>query len=584
MDNFIVSARKYRPNTFDTVVGQQAITSTLKNAIKNNTLAQAFLFCGPRGVGKTTCARIMAKTINCLNPTPEMEACDKCESCVSFNQSASFNIHELDAASNNSVEDIRNLVDQVRIPPQVGNYKIYIIDEVHMLSQAAFNAFLKTLEEPPAYAKFILATTEKHKIIPTILSRCQIFDFKRITVEDISRHLAFVSEKEHVNAHPEALAIIAQKADGALRDALSIFDQMVSFSGAEITYKDVIENLNVLDYEYYFKITDQIMAAKTADVLLTLNEIIDNGFDPQHFILGMGNHLRSLLVSKNPETVRLMEVSQSIRDRYADQSRMCPADFLLKALDLNNQCDLNYRNSNNKRLHLEIALLQMCALTNHITDNKQAPAPLATAKPSAAPVSANPGRPAEAPQKTAQSTPPPKQNTTYTQPQESIKPPQTANVVREVTGGRPKSARTISINNPTEPESEKADEPEPEIKGAFDQKMLIEAWKTFASTYQAVSPSFATAIGKYEPHLEADFVIRFQIDNSLIAHDKLNMNALFDHLKNLLNNNQLKLVPEIVEKPKETEAYTDKEKFEKMATLRPMLKTLKEQLNLETEF
>ena len=552
MDNFIVSARKYRPNTFDTVVGQQAITSTLKNAIKNNTLAQAFLFCGPRGVGKTTCARIMAKTINCLNPTPEMEACDKCESCVSFNQSASFNIHELDAASNNSVEDIRNLVDQVRIPPQVGNYKIYIIDEVHMLSQAAFNAFLKTLEEPPAYAKFILATTEKHKIIPTILSRCQIFDFKRITVEDISRHLAFVSEKEHVNAHPEALAIIAQKADGALRDALSIFDQMVSFSGAEITYKDVIENLNVLDYEYYFKITDQIMAAKTADVLLTLNEIIDNGFDPQHFILGMGNHLRSLLVSKNPETVRLMKVSRSIRDRYADQSRMCPADFLLKALDLNNQCDLNYRNSNNKRLHLEIALLQMCALTNHPTDHKQAQAPLATAKPSAAPVSANPGRPAEAPQKTAQSTPPPKQNTTYTQPQESIKPPQTANVVREVTGGRPKSARTISINNPTEPESEKADEPEPEIKGAFDQKMLIEAWKTFASTYQAVSPSFATAIGKYEPRLEADFVIRFQIDNSLIAHDKLNMNALFDHLKNLMNNNQLKLVPEIVEKPKET--------------------------------
>ncbi len=584
MDNFIVSARKYRPNTFDTVVGQQAITSTLKNAIKNNTLAQAFLFCGPRGVGKTTCARIMAKTINCLNPTPEMEACDKCESCVSFNQSASFNIHELDAASNNSVEDIRNLVDQVRIPPQVGKYKIYIIDEVHMLSQAAFNAFLKTLEEPPAYAKFILATTEKHKIIPTILSRCQIFDFKRITVEDISKHLAFVSEKEHVTAHPEALAIIAQKADGALRDALSIFDQMVSFSGAEITYKDVIENLNVLDYEYYFRITDQILGVKTADVLLTLNEIIDNGFDPQHFILGMGNHLRSLLVSKNPETVRLMEVSQSIRDRYAIQSRLCPADFLLKALDLNNQCDLNYRNSNNKRLHLEIALLQMCALTHSPAESKAAPAPLAAAKPSVAPASNATSRPLETQQKSTPNPAPPRQNTTYVQPQETVQPPQATNVVREVTGGRPKSARTISINNPTEPENEKADEPEPEIKGDFDQQKLLEAWKTFSTAYHSVSPSFATAIGKYEPRLEADFVIRFQIDNSLIAHDKLNMSALFDHLKNHLKNNQLKLVPEVVEKPKETEAYTDKEKFEKMASLRPMLKTLKEQLNLETEF
>lgn len=584
MDNFIVSARKYRPNTFDTVVGQHAITSTLKNAIKNNTLAQAFLFCGPRGVGKTTCARIMAKTINCLHPTPEMEACDKCESCVSFNQSASFNIHELDAASNNSVEDIRNLVDQVRIPPQVGNYKIYIIDEVHMLSQAAFNAFLKTLEEPPAYAKFILATTEKHKIIPTILSRCQIFDFKRITVEDISRHLAFVAQKEKVNAHPEALAIIAQKADGALRDALSIFDQMVSFSGNEITYKDVIENLNVLDYEYYFKITEQILGGRTADVLLTLNEIIDNGFDPQHFILGMGNHLRSLLVSKDPETVKLMEVSQSIRERYIHQARTCQSGFLLKALDLNNQCDINYRNSNNKRLHLEITLLQLCALTDQPIEAKPAQPNLAQPKPaSQAPSSVAAVEPDARP-RTPQSPQQSKPHSNYTQPQEPAKTVPATNVVREVSGGRPKSTRTISINNAAETENEKTEEPEPEAKGDFDQQMLVDAWKSFVSSYHAISPSFATAIGKYPPTLEDNFVIRFQIDNSLIAFDKLNMNALFDHLKKQFHNNQMTLVPEVVEKPKETEAYTDKEKFEKMASLRPMLKTLKEQLNLETEF
>ena len=299
MENFVVSARKYRPITFDTVVGQKSITSTLKNAIKNNHLAQAFLFCGPRGVGKTTCARILAKTINCQNIKDNMEACDECESCTSFNNSASFNIHELDAASNNSVEDIRNLVEQVRIPPQVGEYKVYIIDEVHMLSTAAFNAFLKTLEEPPAYAKFILATTEKHKIIPTILSRCQIFDFKRIGIDDIAKHLQFIAENEGVKAEADALHIIAQKADGALRDALSMFDQIVSFSGGDITYKNVIDNLNVLDYDYYFRIIDAIQAKDITQCLLIINEIIDNGFDGQHFIIGMGEHLRNLLVCKN---------------------------------------------------------------------------------------------------------------------------------------------------------------------------------------------------------------------------------------------------------------------------------------------
>ena len=375
MDNFVVSARKYRPTTFDSVVGQKAITSTLQNAIKNNTLAQAFLFCGPRGVGKTTCARIMAKTINCMNPTPDMEACNECESCKSFNNSNSFNIYELDAASNNSVDEIRNLVEQVRIPPQVGNYKIYIIDEVHMLSTSAFNAFLKTLEEPPAYAKFILATTEKHKIIPTILSRCQIFDFKRITSDDIVKHLSNIAVKEGVIADEEALNIIAQKADGALRDALSIFDQMVSFSGNNITYKDVITNLNVLDYEYYFKMVDNILAKDNNSILLLLNEVIDNGFDTQHFIQGLATHLRNLLLGKDERIIDLMDVSRQLKSRYAEQAKKCSQHFLLKSLDLANQCDINFKSCNNKRLHLEICLLKMCYTETvrgqQTTDNRQ---------------------------------------------------------------------------------------------------------------------------------------------------------------------------------------------------------------------
>ncbi len=362
MENFIVSARKYRPQTFKTVVGQKSITSTLNNAIRNHTLAQAFLFCGPRGIGKTTCARILAKTINCSNLSENLEACDKCESCVSFNSSASFNIHELDAASNNSVDDIRNLVDQVRIPPQIGKYKVYIIDEVHMLSANAFNAFLKTLEEPPTYAKFILATTEKHKIIPTILSRCQIYDFKRITVEDIAHHLAYVANEEGVTAESDALQIIAQKADGALRDALSIFDQIVSFGGKNITYKNVIENLNVLDYDYFFRIVEAIVQGNIRETLLIINEIIDNGFDGQHFIIGFGEHLRNLLVCKDPGTLNLLEVGGSIRNRYQEQSGLCTVDFLLRALDINNKCDIDYKTSNNKTLHLELSLLKMCTI------------------------------------------------------------------------------------------------------------------------------------------------------------------------------------------------------------------------------
>ncbi len=366
MDNFIVSARKYRPVTFGTVVGQISITGTLKNAIRNNQLAQAFLFCGPRGVGKTTCARILAKTINCLHPTSDTEPCNECTSCIAFNDSASFNIHELDAASNNSVDDIRNLVDQVRIPPQMGKYKVYIIDEVHMLSSAAFNAFLKTLEEPPAYAKFILATTEKHKIIPTILSRCQIFDFKRITVDDIAKHLLFVANSEGVTADPEALHIIAHKADGALRDALSVFDQMVNLGDRNISRELVLENLNVLDYEYYFRIMEYMRTGNFKDTLLIINDVIEKGFDGQHFITGLGEHLRNLLMSIDPSTVKLIETSDAIRAKYSNQARTISLQLLIDSLDLINKCDVTYRTSNNKRLALEVPLIQICRLSGQM--------------------------------------------------------------------------------------------------------------------------------------------------------------------------------------------------------------------------
>ncbi|PKO98540.1 MAG: DNA polymerase III subunit gamma/tau, partial [Bacteroidetes bacterium HGW-Bacteroidetes-9] len=391
MENFIVSARKYRPASFATVVGQDSITNTLKNAIRNQQIAQAFLFTGPRGVGKTTCARIMAKTINCENITPEGEACNTCPSCVSFTKSSSFNIYELDAASNNSVDDIRNLVDQVRIPPQMGKYKVYIIDEVHMLSQQAFNAFLKTLEEPPAYAKFILATTEKHKIMPTILSRCQIFDFRRIGVEDIANHLAYVAESEKIEAESDALHVIAQKADGALRDALSMFDQLVSFAGNSLTYRQVIENLNVLDHDYYFRITDFILSGNISSTLLTLNEIIENGFEGQHFITGLAQHLRDLLISQDKETVKLLETSVNIRALYLQQAGKCKTEFLLKALDTCNDYDINYRISNNKRLHLEIALMQLCLISDPDAGSQIKADPAQdTAKPKPAPVKPTP--------------------------------------------------------------------------------------------------------------------------------------------------------------------------------------------------
>ncbi len=451
MENFIVSARKYRPDTFASVVGQEAIVRTLKNSIRNNQLAQAFLFTGPRGVGKTTTARIMAKTINCTNITDDFEACNECDSCRAFNESASFNIHELDAASNNSVEDIRNLVEQVRIPPQSGKYKVYIIDEVHMLSQAAFNAFLKTLEEPPAYAKFILATTEKHKIIPTILSRCQIYDFKRISIADIAEHLAYIARQESIEAEEDALHVIAQKADGALRDALSLFDQIVSFSGGKVTYLNVIENLNVLDYEYYFKLTDAILQQDVSGALMIVNEIIQNGFDGQHFLGGLGQHLRNLLVSKDPQTVQLLEVGKNVKNRYLEQSKQVSTSFLIQALAINNDFDLQYKASNNKTLHLELDVLRLIALPGVPEDKEPVIIPRRDERKSE-PAKTTPEK---------KDIPPAKKSTT---PEATVTPkaePGKKDVVPQKP--EPEPAKTIPERTPEKPVEEKMQKPAPEI-------------------------------------------------------------------------------------------------------------------------
>jgi len=557
MENFIVSARKYRPQTFDTVVGQKSITNTLKNAIRNNQVAQAFLFCGPRGVGKTTCARILAKTINCEHLSAKIEACDQCSSCISFNENASFNIYELDGASNNSVDEIRNLVDKIRIPPQMGKYKVYIIDEVHMLSASAFNAFLKTLEEPPAYAKFILATTEKHKIIPTILSRCQIFDFKRITVDDIVDHLKYVASNEGIGAEENALHIIAQKADGAMRDALSIFDQLVSFAGRNLTYETVLENLNVLDYEYYFQITEEILKGDISATLLTINDILDKGFDGQHFLVGFGQHLRNLLVCKDPATIKLIETAPSIRTRYLVQAGQCPVDFLLKILDIGNRCDLNYKISNNKRLHVELALMQMCSITDReIKILPIKPAPVTEKKP------AEPLKPATAKQG------------------EPVRPKD----MKSFPG-------TISIKGTEKSQSSEKEIPavteteEPYLMTSlFSQQELEQAWDEYSATLHRDYPDLYNTVKKHKPILKDDFLVEFCVENKLLD-EKLNQkkNDLLQFLKTKLNNSGISLQIIVVENPKGSKPYTNREKYEYMAGKNPALRDLKEQLDLEIE-
>ena len=571
MENYIVSARKYRPNTFDTVVGQASITNTLKNAIKNNHLAQAFLFCGPRGVGKTTCARILAKTINCQNINEKTEACDACESCISFNNSASFNIYELDAASNNSVDDIRSLVDQVRIPPQYGKYKVYIIDEVHMLSASAFNAFLKTLEEPPAYAKFILATTEKHKIIPTILSRCQIFDFKRIKIEDIAHHLAYVAEKENITADKDALHIIAQKADGALRDALSIFDQLVSFAGHHLTYQAVIENLNVLDYDYYFKLTDFFLKNEISESLLLFNEVIEKGFDGQHFIIGLGEHLRNLLVCKDVATIKLLEIGENLKGRYKDQSASCPVPFLFKSLDTINQCDLNYKVSNNKRLSIEILLMQLSSLINNASASEAVKKQeIHLPKQEAKPIPA------------------------------TLKP-----IVENKTLVVPETVKVATPNNSTvysgisvkammaeeaKPSQQTTDEPlslvkETEAPIEITKQDFETYWMEYLLTIQESSPSLYATLSKNIPLLSENN-IAVTIDNKVQESElKLKKGELLEFLRSKTGVYALQLETQVLASEIQNDiAYTDHDKYKKMAEKNPDINKLKDELNLEIEF
>lgn len=590
MENFIVSARKYRPVSFKQVVGQSSITNTLQNAIKNNHLAQAFLFTGPRGVGKTTCARILAKTINCEHISSETEACDKCESCTSFNNNASFNIHELDAASNNSVDDIRNLVERVRIPPQVGKYKVYIIDEVHMLSTAAFNAFLKTLEEPPAYAKFILATTEKHKIIPTILSRCQIFDFRRIMVEDISDYLSYVAESENIEAEEEALHTIALKADGALRDALSTFDQIVSFSGDQLSYKNVIDNLNILDYEYYFRVTEALLNHDLSTLLLLFNEIIENGFDGQHFLSGLADHLRNLLLIQDPNTVQLMHASPKLKERHMEQASICQASWLLKALEVCNTYDLNYKTSNNKLLHIEICLMQLTLIgqVEQVSPlpKKEIPKPALKTQakkipqptPEATSIKAKEEKPGYT------KPPEPKKETTLEPKEESPKKPGK----KLSAEGNGRKIRNISIKDSlkalNQDKPQEVEITEPVIKTPFDQEKLLKTWTLFTTSYQSKSPSFANAIAKYEPLLKNDFIIEYKVANSIIAKDVLNVTALLQFLKKELENNQITLTAVVAKKNEQRTAYTDREKYDELVKKYPEIVNLKEQLGLELEF
>ncbi len=602
MENFIVSARKYRPQTFDTVVGQKSITNTLKNAIKNNQLAQAFLFCGPRGVGKTTCARILAKTINCENLSANVEACDHCPSCVSFNENASFNIYELDGASNNSVDDIRTLVEQVRIPPQMGRYKVYIIDEVHMLSASAFNAFLKTLEEPPAYAKFILATTEKHKILPTILSRCQIFDFKRITVDDIAGHLLHVAGREHITVEDNALHIIAQKADGAMRDALSIFDQLVSFTGDTLTYNTVLENLNVLDYEYFFKITDQVLQGDIPGTLLTINEIIDKGFEGQHFLIGFGEHLRNLLVCKDASTAKLLETAPSIRNHYVEQAARCQVGFLLKVLDINNRCDLSYKTSNSKRLHLELSVMQMCAL---VLQNEGTPAaqpsipPPPTRTQAPAPAAPSQAVPVQAPvstEKSADLEPEPVTPGPVTvNPDISVPDPGETPVKKPVEAVKMRDIRnsftsTTSIKSPVAkplpgPEQSEENQALYETAAPFSTDDLILCWDEFAETLKADSHHLYSTLKSSRPVLKAGWTIEFTLSNKVLEEElNLKKTEMMEFLRSRLNNYKIQVQTRITENMVNTKPYTDKEKFELMAEKNPELRYLKDELDLEIEY
>jgi DNA polymerase-3 subunit gamma/tau len=555
MENFIVSARKYRPDNFKTVVGQQSITSTLKNAIRTNHLAQAYLFCGPRGVGKTTCARILAKTINCENLGDDVEPCNSCESCISFNQQKAYNIHELDAASNNSVDDIRRLIEQVRIPPQVGNYSIYIIDEVHMLSQSAFNAFLKTLEEPPSHAIFILATTEKHKIIPTILSRCQIFDFNRIQIKDTVEYLEHIAKSENIEYDFDALNVIAQKSDGGMRDALSIFDQIVSFSDNNITYQGVIDNLNVLDYEYFFKLTDAFLVERTSDALLTFDEILDKGFDGHNFINGLAAHFRDLLVCKDAATIQLLEVGDNIKDKYKEQAAKCSPYFLLTALRHCSDADLQYKMAKNKRLHIELALINI----SNILSEKKKSDELAKKKQQK-------NTKADSSNKEADSAP----QAEYI-PTISLK-----EAFKKQEANQKGSNRGPAVVKEEKNASSKE----------FTEEAMLEAWKGFLNHIKGQFPRFDGVLPKITPVLKGKFEIVLKLPNSAAQEQfaaKIKqpaLNFIGKHLE--CPALTIKVVVNDDEEDENTDRlYTDQDKFKYLVEKNPNLDKLKQLFNLD---
>ena len=583
MDNYIVSARKYRPSTFRSVVGQKSLTTTLKNAIQSNKLAHAYLFCGPRGVGKTSCARIFAKTINCLNPTADGEACNACESCRAFNEQRSYNIHELDAASNNSVDDIRTLIDQVRIPPPIGKYKVFIIDEVHMLTTAAFNAFLKTLEEPPHHALFILATTEKHKVLPTILSRCQIYDFSRISIADMVEHLQYVSSQEGVTAEPEALNVIAQKADGGMRDALSIFDQVVSFTNGNITYQAVIDNLNVLDYEYYFRLTDAILSGNVRASLLILNEILGKGFDGQNIITGLAGHFRDLLVCRDESTLVLFEVGASIRERYKEMAKHCPDQLLSKAIELANTCDLNYRASRNKRLLLELTLIQLCQLTQVAADDKKKALiePIAGTNPSSQAVnSGKPQQPPQAPSVTAAAGAP-QVMSTHMPSSVPAPPPSTApNSVRRTARPMGISMKEIGVEKPKQQTVQQATTNVKEVVTPFDNDSLVREWDNYAATIDKKVYLKNTMIN-CKPTLQENYYFEVAVHNPGQQEELIN-NAIhiLPFLRQHLTNSRIQMRVRIVEGNEKHLAYTSTEKLELLMKINPTLGRLRDEFNL----
>ena len=576
MDNYIVSARKYRPSTFQSVVGQKALTQTLKNAIDAGKLAHAYLFCGPRGVGKTSCARIFAKTINCMHPTATGEACNECESCQAFNEQRSYNISELDAASNNSVDDIRQLVDQVRIPPQIGKYKVYIVDEVHMLSTAAFNAFLKTLEEPPHHAIFILATTEKHKILPTILSRCQVYDFQRITIADIAEHLQYVASQEGIQAEAEALSVIAQKADGGMRDALSIFDQIASFTAGNITYNAVIENLNVLDYEYYFRLTDAFLTTNVPATLLLFKEICDKGFESQHFISGLSNHLRNLLVSKDTSTLSLLEVGEATAKRYGEQAAKCDTRFLYKAMDLSNRCDLDYRVSNNKRFLVELMLIQICQLSMPAETTAQASQPPLQSIKQTSPQQAPATQPAPTTQRAQQATAP--------TPQAQPTPSAQSYTPRPATP-RPAAPRpgmpvpSIRIN------AQKTEQPQERVKRRkpFTQDDLVAAWLKYADTIPDEVALYNT-MQTHKPTLKGEIICKVDVESTIQQSlIQVTRDALLEYLHNTLENDYIDLETEIKISNERRVSYNTGEILVAMKEDNPNLAKAVEMLNLEIE-